>query len=290
MSLFFTLDDIYDLYEIDCPSRSSGIVILNQTHRPVKEFSDYRHQFDGLLLSFMLSGHMKARIQFLEYDIDSGDVVIVLPQLMIEPLDASEDAQMITVGLSLDFISGFPILMDFITNDQIRWQPIIRLSREQQSLQREFILFLQKFYIQDRSLKKGEVLQHLVFALITSLSEAYSSLAKRRKSSQSRKHEIIDNFYVLLSKYANHQRSAKFYADELYLSPQYLTTLLKSETGKSVIQWVDHVVVMHAKSLLKSSKLSIKEISNQLHFGDASLFCRYFKRSTGMSPKKFRVG
>jgi len=40
--------------------------------------------------------------------------------------------------------------------------------------------------------------------------------------------------------------------------------------------------------LLKSSNLTIKEISNQFSFAETSVFCRYFKRNTGVSPKVFR--
>ncbi len=288
MSLFLTLDNIYSLYAIDPSFRTTGMAVIGPADRPIKEFSDYRHQFDGLLLTFMIQGKMTLRIHFLEYDICEGDAVIILPHLMVEPLQASADAQVITIGLSLDFISGFPILREFITNDQIRWQPVIRFEKDSQSLQRDFVLLLQQFYRKKTSAKKEEVLQYLLFALITSLSEAYLSLAYTKNLVKNRKHEIIDNFYVLLSKHANHYRNVKFYADALHLTPQYLTTLLKAETGKSVLQWIDHVAIMHAKSLLKSSNLSVKEISHILHFSDASLFCRYFKRKTGISPKTFR--
>ncbi|WP_410528153.1 helix-turn-helix domain-containing protein [Sphingobacterium sp. IITKGP-BTPF85] len=51
---------------------------------------------------------------------------------------------------------------------------------------------------------------------------------------------------------------------------------------------MDHLTILHAKTLLKSSSLSIKEISNELHFEETSVFCRYFKRAVGISPKTYR--
>jgi AraC-like DNA-binding protein len=47
-------------------------------------------------------------------------------------------------------------------------------------------------------------------------------------------------------------------------------------------------LILEAKTLLKSTNLSIKEISNELNFGETSIFCRYFKRITGVSPKSYR--
>jgi len=72
------------------------------------------------------------------------------------------------------------------------------------------------------------------------------------------------------------------------LTAPYLTTLLTQKTGKSASKWIDHVVILHAKSLLKTTDLSVKEISNRLNFNDPSLFCRYFKRHTALSPNGFR--
>ena len=43
------------------------------------------------------------------------------------------------------------------------------------------------------------------------------------------------------------------------------------------------MVIKHAKELLKTTPLSIKEVSNQLKFVDSSLFCRYFRRCTGIT-------
>lgn len=288
MASFFNIDDMYKIYDIDISLKSEGIAIVDQSYYEMDELEDYRHQFDGLLISFMVEGSMQARIHFQEYTIEKGDVLVVLPQLMIEPLRATKDAKMITTALSMDFLSTYPILRQFITDDKIRWKPIVANSSEEQNLYKEQILLLQKFFLKKASPQKSKILQYLIFALISSLSETYSSLAETKNLERDRKHEIIDKFYVLISQYASKQRKVKFYADKLHLTPQYLTSLLKAETGKSITQWLDHVVVMHAKSLLRSTNMTIKEISSELNFGDTSLFCRYFKRNTNLSPKSFR--
>lgn len=288
MSLFLTLDHVYSLYNIDPFEKASGMFIVDQNNHPQQEHSGPKHQFDGLLMAFMMKGSIKTRIHFLEYEINAGDIVIVLPQLMMETQSATEDAEIISIGISLDFITDFPILRDFIMNNEIRRQPIIRLQPEEQELQREFTIFLKKFYHKKPSSKKLVILQHLIIALINMISEAYSSLVYQKKPAKTRALNIIDNLYILVTQYAGQHRNVSFYAEKLHLTPQYLSAILKQNTGKSVLQWIDHIVIMQAKSLLKSTNLSIKEIGNELNFGDSSLFCRYFKRNTGISPKTFR--
>lgn len=288
MALFITLDNVYKLYNLDPSEKTEGIVILSQQNDPNKKYTNHSRLFDGLLLGFMIQGSMKSQIHFLEYEINAGDIAILQPQLMIETKSLSEHAEIVTIGLSLDFITEFPILREFIMNDQIRWEPIIRLQPDEIKLQHNLLTLIQNFYHKKASPNKTQMLRHLVLVLINMISEVYSNLPHSKRLVKSRTHEIIDDFYLLLSKYANQHRSVAFYAEKLHLTPQYLSTFLKQKTGKSALQWIDHLTILHAKTLLKSSSLSIKEISNELHFEETSVFCRYFKRAVGISPKTYR--
>ncbi|UKB85709.1 AraC family transcriptional regulator [Chryseobacterium sp. MEBOG06] len=288
MALFITLDNVYQLYNLDSSKKTEGIVILSQQNDPKKKYTAHSRLFDGLLLGFMVRGSMKSQIHFLEYEINTGDIAVLQPQLMIDTKSLSEDAEILTIGLSLDFITEFPLLRKFVMNNQIRWQPIIRLQPEDIKLQNELLRLLQNFYHKKPSCNKTQMLRNLVMVLISMISEVYSNLPNNKSLVKNRTHEIIDDFYRLISKYANQQRSVAFYAEKLHLTPQYLSAFLKQKTGKSVLQWIDHITILHAKTLLKSSNLSIKEISNELHFEETSTFCRYFRRIVGVSPKTYR--
>lgn len=288
MALFITLDNVYKLYNLDPSEKTEGIVILSQQNDSKKKYTNHSRLFDGLLLGFMIKGSMKSQIHFLEYEINAGDIAVLQPQLMIETKSLSEHAEIITIGLSLDFIAEFPILREFVMNDQIRWKPIVRLQPDEIKLQHDLLTLIQNFYHKRASPNKTQMLRHLVMVLISMISEVYSNLPHRKSLVKSRTHEIIDDFYLLISKYANQHRSVAFYAEKLHLTPQYLSSFLKQKTGKSALQWIDHLTILHAKTLLKSSSLSIKEISNELYFEETSVFCRYFKRAVGISPKTYR--
>lgn len=288
MTQLLTLKDVYKLHKTSFTSNPEGMFIMFHNYHSIQKFSNFRHQFDGLLLNFVLTGTISARIHFSEHNVTTGDVVVILPQLMIDIQMLSKNVEMITIGLSLDYLSSLPSLREFITSDQVRWQPVIQLKREEQVLQEEFMSFIFKYYHQSKSSKKDEILRYYTFALITSISEEFSSITHNMNSTINRKQQIIDDLYDLTWKYINEHRTVKFYAQKLNLTPQYLTTLVKNETGKSVLQWIDYVFIIRAKTALKSSNSSIKEISNEFHFIDVSSFCRYFRRITGVSPKEFR--
>lgn len=285
---FLTIDWIYEMHQVEMPLRVDGIAILDNVHRLQEPYAGFRHQFDGLLISYCFAGSLSAQINFTEYVMEAGSVAVVLPQLVIDPVRVSDDLELVSIAMSLDFISAFPVLRDFITNNEIRWHPVIRPSEQGHHLSEDFVSLLRSYYATEGLPAKKTVLQYLIFALIASLSGAYASLSQERGVVKSRKDEIIDDFYTLLSQFCRRERSVSFYADRLHLSPQYLTSLVKLHTGKPITLWIEHVVMMHAKSLLKSTTLSVNEISNELNFGDASLFCRYFKRCSGITPNGFR--
>ena len=72
------------------------------------------------------------------------------------------------------------------------------------------------------------------------------------------------------------------------MSAGYLSTVIKNVSGKTAAEWIDDYVILEAKSLLKSTNLTIQQISDGLNFPSQSFFGKYFKRQTGISPKEYK--
>ena len=86
----------------------------------------------------------------------------------------------------------------------------------------------------------------------------------------------------------NQTRNVMWYAEKLKISNIHLCTTVKKVTGNTCAEIISHMVIMDAKSQLKSTHLSIQEISNSLNFANTSFFGKYFKRYVGMSPLTYR--
>lgn len=104
-----------------------------------------------------------------------------------------------------------------------------------------------------------------------------------------RREEYFKEFMHILSKYYIQERSVGFYASKMYLTPKYLTTIIRKTTGRTAIQWINEYVVLEAKNLLKYSTMNIQEIANYLNFSNQSFFGKYFKHHTGMTPTEYRI-
>lgn len=82
--------------------------------------------------------------------------------------------------------------------------------------------------------------------------------------------------------------TVKYLAEHVHLSPNYLSDLLKKETGMNAQDLIHYYLIEEAKSLLSSSTLSISELAFSLGFEYPQYFSRLFKSKTGMTPLEFR--
>lgn len=83
--------------------------------------------------------------------------------------------------------------------------------------------------------------------------------------------------------------NAVYFGEQLNLSPNYLSDLLKRETGKGIKEYTDEYLIAKAKILLLNSSISVSELAYELGFDYPQSFTRLFRKKTGHSPKDFRT-
>lgn len=108
--------------------------------------------------------------------------------------------------------------------------------------------------------------------------------------------DVLSKFERLLKSYYESAKShdlgvptLPYCANELSLSPTYLSDLLKKETGKSAQEHIHLFIIGRAKTKLLNSSKTISEIAYGLGFDYPQHFSSLFKSKTGISPSEFRV-
>lgn len=108
--------------------------------------------------------------------------------------------------------------------------------------------------------------------------------------------DILARFEILLEDYFNSGRPAseglptvQYCADQLCLSPNYLSDLLKKETGMSALKHIQSKTTYVAKERIFNTKDSISEIAYELGFQYPQHFSRWFKKQTGITPNEYRT-
>lgn len=105
---------------------------------------------------------------------------------------------------------------------------------------------------------------------------------------QPNKEEIIIRFIELLHVHCKKEHSVSFYANQLCISPEYLSKILKTFSGRTVNKWIDEALMREATIYLRNWSLTIQQISDALNFSDQSAFGKFFKKHKGLSPVEYR--
>lgn len=82
--------------------------------------------------------------------------------------------------------------------------------------------------------------------------------------------------------------SIEYFSDKVNLSANYLSDLLKKETGYSAKDQINNFIIEKAKTLLLSESGSVSEIAYVLGYNYPHYFSRMFKSKTGMTPQEYR--
>jgi len=107
---------------------------------------------------------------------------------------------------------------------------------------------------------------------------------------------VIDQITVFLTDYISSARNLEKglptviqCAEHVNLSPNYLSDLLRKETGKTTQEHIHYHLLETAKDRLLGSNNSVKQIAHSLGFEQSHYFSSLFKKKIGVTPTKFRV-
>ena len=117
----------------------------------------------------------------------------------------------------------------------------------------------------------------------------------KRQSATVRQEEIhcphtrlFNSFYAKLDNQFRTKRQVSDYASELFVSPNYLSHVVKKVTGHSASYHIRQRTVQEAKRLVIYNDANMKSVAHSLGFEDLAHFSRYFKNAAGMNFIAFR--
>ncbi|OAD40796.1 helix-turn-helix domain-containing protein [Polaribacter atrinae] len=288
----YTINDIVDLLG-DKPQKNSDLHI----HLSKNNFDEtpFIAPFRAGNYTFLLivKGRFKVQLNLITQTLHASEMIIIKPQTVVQIIETSTDLEIIGVSFTLDFI--FKILLnknefdgiDFLTANSY---PKLKLDAEEQ----ETSVLLSKLLAQNNDAEtsdmpfRDEIIMHSFGLLLYHYGAIFKREHPNLDAHLSRQQEITLRFFKKLNNHFKNERSVKFYADSMFLTPGHLSKVLKEVSGKTAGQLIDDAVIMEAKLLLSNPLLSISQIANDLKFSDPSFFGKFFKKKTGLSPSKFK--
>ena len=222
-------------------------------------------------------------------NISENDLITLPPNCILEVHTFSSDIQIYYAGFSSHFIESInlmiatqhllPVIME---------NPIVALSPLQACSYKMFYESSILSYASLRTRENKEIVKAVLTMFIQGATEIYKLQNNWYLSSQSRKYEIYQEFLKLVMKHYTIHHGTSFYADELGLSLPHFCSTIKKAAGNTPLEVIASVILMEAKSRLKSTDEPVKNIALSLGFNNISFFNKFFKQHTGITPQEYR--
>jgi AraC-like DNA-binding protein len=195
------------------------------------------------------------------------------------------------------------ILQNFLREKMNVWNDVVYVRRMHViTLEDADLQFYTNFYEMlrlcfDKSMNypfRTDVIQSLLRGGVLGLCGAMKQriLTSSQHPIPNTHHSIANNhfqrFLDLLHSIDVKHHSAEWYANELCITPKYLSALCKKNSGKTANEWITEHVLEDIRYYLKQTDYSIKQICDLLGFPNTSFFGRYVKKHFGQTPAYFR--
>lgn len=165
----------------------------------------------------------------------------------------------------------------------------IQINQKERNALSSMLQLLKDFFLPNESLfNYNEILLCLVMSILHTIAAFCRKYNGDQVMKFKRRNVITSRFLHLLQSNTKRERSLQFYAGQLAVTPGYLARVVKQVTGNTAGELIDNAVIIEAKLLLANPSLSIAQIAQHMEFSDQSVFGRFFKHHTGVTPTNYR--
>ena len=249
------------------------------------------HKFDFFIFVNHIAGGMKLKVDMEEYVLSNPlNVIKFAPGQIISFEETTPDFDAMVIFLSKRFIESLLVYVNgpipFRFGSQM-WLVEHYDVDANDPTPSHFFQTIQQCLRDKRNPYRLQVVQHVMMAMFYA-SDKMRNRDVESQASRTNADVLSKKFLELAKENFRKERQLQFYADTLCITPRYLSRVVKECTGSSAAEWIERCVVLEARALLKSTNMTIQQISDELNFPSQTFFGKYFKRRVGMSPKEYR--
>lgn len=244
-----------------------------------------------LIVIACVNGKMQVELNTISHTIHKNEVLICRPNALLSNLMLSPDFD----GMAL-CMTQKGILEQFSENElwkkafHFEENPIIFVSAESLHMLNLYGKILKNKIKKENSFYQKEIITSIIriamYELMANVddgkSDSYSYGLKNQRE------VLFKRFIDMLVGTQTKPRNISWYAERLYISPKYLSTVCKQVSGKTAFSWINEYVQLDIRHWLKNSNKTIKEIADLLNFPNISFFGKYCRTHFGVSPTVLR--
>ncbi len=247
-------------------------------------------RLDGIVVILCIEGELMLSIDHRVFTAHRNDIVIGVPEAVVGKAETSPDFKFRGLFMSLEY--AFRMLPVSVRSWNFKMffdqNPKISLSETAVGTFNLYYWLLKQKLADKANPYRSHIVDALMQAFVFEFRSTFERFARLNPRPLSSGENIFGDFIDLLSTAYPKPRSVSYYADRLNITPKYLSVVCKKVGGKNASKIIDAYVSKDIETLLKSSRKSVKEISNELAFPNTSFFGRYVKKNLGCTPNELR--
>jgi len=225
-----------------------------------------------------------------EITIERNHLFVYMPGFPISVKEVSEDYASLCLVADESFTVGTPSIRNAVRSALLpifeMRQPVVGISPEECARLSSLIRIAGEYLVSENPLRE-EMLGNLYAIFLMDLSSILSRQSNRGGFGK-RTEELFMNFMDLVPKHFICEHGIDFYADALNVTPTYLSRAVRQVSGRTVVEYINRLLLMEAIWLLESTTLSIDEIAERINYADSTTFGRFFFRMKGVTPREYR--
>ena len=276
-----------ELENIEVTSIDQDVILLDKPI--ITSTFQYPFKVDVTAAIICIKGKTEGVINLKPYTTNGACLITILPGQIMQYKSISDDFEGLFLIMSQKFTDSLmPTAADRLPlHLSVRDNPAIPLDDEAlQGMISYFEMLKRVIQVKDHPYRI-EVARHLTLAFFYGAGAYLHKLDDNKKRTH---HEtVVEKFLTLVQTHFKEQRGLEFYADKLCITSKHLSKVIKATSNKPANDWIDEHVALEAKALLKSTNMTVEQISDALNFPSQSFFGKYFKRVTGMSPRDYKA-
>ena len=242
-----------------------------------------------ILIGLCTKGCIKYRMNTQEVTVHTGEMLVVSERHVIDGYQPSEDMEGLCIMMSVDFFHEIIKSVHDISSLFVvaRMQPVMKLEDDEIETFKDYFQVVKQKITDNYNHFRKDLIRTLMLAMFYDVGNVIYRV-KNFDESLRRSEKVFTNFVKMVEENCRKERRVAWYAQQLNITPKYLSEAVKRVSGRSAVEWVENYVTMELRVLLKNSTKTIKEIANEMNFPNQSFLGKYFKEHVGVTPSEYR--
>ena len=273
----------------DAEYMTNGLVLTDSMAHSLLMHGPVRMNF--IVMGLCKRGEANYSVDTRKHKVTAGDLMFISEGHILDAYEPSPNYECLYIMVSTEFYHSFVMnvknvssLLLFSMNN-----PVVPLKPREIQVYTNYYLTIRRKMADIRHHFRTNLVKALLLAMFYDMSNVIWRVGHNESNStRKRADALFTEFIGLLEENYRKERRVSWYAEQMGITPKYLSEMVKEVSKRTPNEWIDSYIMLEIRVMLKNSTKSIRDIAIALNFPNQSFFGKLFKEHMGMSPTEYR--